>query len=36
VIIDADHVLRWIDVGPDHSTRTEPREILDALDQLAL
>jgi peroxiredoxin len=32
VILDADHVLRWIDVHPDYSTRTEPQQILDALD----
>jgi hypothetical protein len=36
VILDADHVLRWIDVHPDYSTRTEAQQILDALDQLAL
>jgi hypothetical protein len=34
VILDAGHVLRWIDVHPDYSTHTEPRHILDALDQL--
>jgi peroxiredoxin len=33
-ILDADHVLRWIDVHPDYGTRTEPQQILDALDQL--
>ena len=36
VILDAEHVLRWIDVHPDYSTRTEAQQILDALDQLAL
>ena len=35
-IVDAEHVLRWIDVHPDYSTRTEAQQILDALDQLAL
>jgi peroxiredoxin len=35
VILDAEHVLRWIDVHPDYSTRTEAQQILDALDQLA-
>lgn len=35
-ILDAEHVLRWIDVHPDYSTRTEVQQILDALDQLAL
>jgi hypothetical protein len=33
-IIDAAHVLRWIDVHPDYSTRTEPGQILAALDSL--
>jgi peroxiredoxin len=32
VIVDADHVIRWIDVHPDYSTRSEPAEILAALD----
>jgi peroxiredoxin len=36
LIIDPDHVLRWIDVHPDYSTRTEPEEILAALDALGL
>ncbi|MDT4944548.1 MAG: hypothetical protein QOH14_1281 [Pseudonocardiales bacterium] len=35
-ILDADHVLRRIDVHPDDSTRTEAQQILDALDNLAL
>lgn len=35
-IVDADHVLRWIDVHPDYSTRTDPAEVIDALDQLGL
>ena len=34
VILDAGHVLRWIDVHPDYSTRTEPRQVIDALDAL--
>jgi hypothetical protein len=34
VILDAGHGLRWIDVHRDYSTRTEPHQILDALDQL--
>jgi peroxiredoxin len=34
-ILDADHVLRWIDVHPDYTTRTEPAQVLAALDQLA-
>ena len=36
VILDAEHVLRWIDVHPDYSTRTEVQQVLDALDQLSL
>ena len=36
VIADASHVVRWIDVHPDYSTRTEPAQILSALDQLRL
>lgn len=35
-ILDAGHVLRWIDVHPDYSTRTEPAQVLDALDHLGL
>jgi hypothetical protein len=26
--------VRWIDVHPDYSTRTEPRQVIAALDQL--
>jgi peroxiredoxin len=36
VIADAGHVLRWIDVHPDYSTRTEPAQILGALDGMDL
>ena len=32
VILDASRTVRWIDVHPDYSTRTEPRQIIDALD----
>jgi peroxiredoxin len=35
-ILDADHVLRWIDVHPDYSTRTEPAQVISALDQLGI
>jgi peroxiredoxin len=34
VIVDADRVVRWIDVHPDYSTRSEPIEILAALDKV--
>jgi hypothetical protein len=34
LIVDDRHVLRWIDVHPDYSTRTEPHQILDALEHL--
>jgi peroxiredoxin len=33
-ILDAGHVLRWIDVHPDYTTRTEPAQVIAALDQL--
>jgi hypothetical protein len=36
VILDASHTVRWIDVHPDYSTRTEPRQVIDALDHLGL
>jgi peroxiredoxin len=32
VILDATRTVRWIDVHPDYSTRTEPQEVIDALD----
>ena len=35
IIVDTDHVIRWIDVHPDYSTRSEPGEILAAVDALA-
>ena len=35
IIVDADHVIGWIDVHPDYSTRSEPAEILAAVDALA-
>jgi peroxiredoxin len=35
VILDASHTVRWIDVHPGHSTRTEPQQVIDALDHLA-
>lgn len=31
-IVDADGVLRWIDVHPNYTTRTEPADVLAALD----
>ena len=33
-VLDADRTLRWIDVHPDYSSRTEPGQVLGALDQL--
>jgi hypothetical protein len=36
MILDPGHVLRWIDAHPDYSTRSEPRQILDALDRASL
>ncbi|MGW1493662.1 peroxiredoxin-like family protein [Streptomyces sp. NPDC002402] len=32
VITDADHILRWIDIHPDYTARSEPAAILAALD----
>jgi peroxiredoxin len=34
LIIDPDLTVRWVDVHPDYSTRTEPAEILVALDEI--
>ena len=31
VIVDASGVIRWIDIHPNYSTRSEPGDILDAL-----
>jgi peroxiredoxin len=33
-ILDASRTVRWIDVHPDYTTRTEPRQVIDALDRL--
>lgn len=35
IIVDAGPVIRWIDVHPDYSTRSEPHEILAALDAIS-
>jgi len=32
VIVDPDHRIRWIDVHPNYATRSEPTEILAALE----
>jgi peroxiredoxin len=34
LIVDAKHTVLWIDVHPDYTTRSEPEEILAALDSL--
>lgn len=34
LIVDGEHVVRWIDVHPNYATRSEPAEILAALDSL--
>ena len=34
LIADGDATVRWVDVHPDYSTRSEPAAILDALDAL--
>ena len=33
-IVDPNHVVRWIDVHPDYTTRSEPAQIIDALEAL--
>jgi peroxiredoxin len=33
-VVDAGHTVRWIDVHPDYSTRSEPEQILEAIDHL--
>jgi peroxiredoxin len=33
VIVDADRRVRWLDIHPDYTTRTEPDAILAALDE---
>jgi hypothetical protein len=35
IVVDGDHMVRWIDVHPDYSTRSEPTEILAALDAVS-
>jgi peroxiredoxin len=35
VILDAARTVRWIDVHPDYSTRTEPQQVINALNHLA-
>jgi peroxiredoxin len=36
VVLDGDHRLRWIDVHPDYTTRSESAEVLAALDAAGL
>ena len=36
IILDGGHVLRWIDVHPDYTTRSEADDIVAALDAAAL
>jgi hypothetical protein len=31
VLVDAEGTIRWIDVHPDYTTRSEPDEILSAI-----
>ena len=35
IIVDAGRAVRWIDVHPDYTTRSEPGEILAAVDAVA-
>jgi hypothetical protein len=32
IITGADHIVGWVDVHPDYTTRSEPAQILAALD----
>jgi peroxiredoxin len=34
VILDASHTVRWIDVHPDYSTRTEPQQVIGAAEDI--
>jgi peroxiredoxin len=34
VIVDAAGIIRWIDVHPDYTTRSEPSQILAAIDDI--
>ena len=34
VIVDGTGIIRWIDVHPDYTTRTEVADIIDALSAL--
>jgi hypothetical protein len=31
VVVDAEGIIRWIDVHPNYSTRSEPEDILAAV-----
>ena len=33
VLLDANGTIRWIDVHPDYTTRTEPADVLAAADR---
>lgn len=35
LIVDRDRIVQWVDVHPDYSARSEPEQILAALDALA-
>jgi peroxiredoxin len=35
LILDRDRIVQWVDVHPDYSNRSEPEQILSALDALA-
>jgi peroxiredoxin len=34
LVVDTNRVVRWIDVHPDYTTRSEPNDIIDALEAL--
>jgi alkyl hydroperoxide reductase subunit AhpC len=34
LVVDTNRVVRWIAVHPDYTTRSEPNDIIDALEAL--
>jgi peroxiredoxin len=36
VILDTEHMVRWVDVHPNYSTRSEPAQVLAVVDAIAV
>jgi peroxiredoxin len=36
VMLDAEHMVCWVDVHPDYSTRSEPAQVLAVVDAIAI